>query len=126
MANRSHRSPAERSAFLEAQAADHEPTPAEEAMAALLLEMGVKYRFQLVMTNWKNGKGVILDFALPEDGIPETCIEVDGREHRPGPDGRRDRALAMLGIKTVRVRNQDILEDREGVRAKLMEAFEWT
>ena len=71
MAGRSHRSPEARKRFLEEQAAAHEATPAEEAMASLLLDMGQKYRFQLVCSHWKNGKGFILDFALPEDGIPE-------------------------------------------------------
>jgi very-short-patch-repair endonuclease len=101
-----------------------QPTEAEEAMDSLLEDMGLDAWESQVSLDAV--KGIVIDFLVRISGVGTFAIEVDGPTHRKGPDARRDRRLQLHhGITTIRVKNQDILEDREGVRAKLMEAFRW-
>lgn len=127
--NLSHRSSEERAGFraIAADAMRRDPTLAEEAMAALLLDMGVAYRFQCDLTNWETGKGVIVDFLLIDDaGVPAMCLEVDGPEHRKGPDARRDRSIwNECRLLTLRITNKEILAHPNKVRTKLSKALGW-
>lgn len=123
--NRSARSAEARASFREerADAMRRDPTPAEEAMMSLLVDMGVKFHFQFPTD--AGARGEILDFLVW--AYPRTLIvEVDGPEHKKGPDERRDRYFKYRhALETIRIKNKAILTEPEKVRAKLMEAFGW-
>ena len=65
---------------------------------------GFKFRRQAPIGRY------FLDFYCAE---AKLCVELDGEQHADSQDydGRRDAALAGLGIKTVRIPNLDLFED---------------
>jgi very-short-patch-repair endonuclease len=64
----------------------------------------------------------IADFAVPSRKL---VIEVDGPCHarQRSADARRDRVLARLGWRAVRVSNDEVCRDVEGVVARLRGAL---
>jgi len=120
--NRSARTAEDRSAFRERKAAEFRalPTPAEQAMAALLDLMGLLYAEQVPLEI--GAKGCVLDFLLADKPI---CIEVDGRGHKKGHDARRDRSLVRYhGIRTIRFSNAMVLKEPDKVRVAILGAIE--
>jgi very-short-patch-repair endonuclease len=68
------------------------------------LELGVEFRRQVVIANQ-----FIVDFLAPRIKL---VMEVDGRachERRPCADARRDRKLARLGYRVLRI-DADLVE----------------
>ena len=61
----------------------------------------------------------ILDFYCSELNL---AIEIDGSSHdrKKGYDEARDKFLQQIGIKTIRVTNNEVLNNIEAVRLKLM------
>jgi leucyl-tRNA synthetase len=76
-----------------------DPTCSERLLWSRLSgrQLGVPFRRQLVI-----GERFIADFAAP---ALRLVVEVDGRYHseRRDADARRDRALAKLGWRVVRI-----------------------
>jgi very-short-patch-repair endonuclease len=56
----------------------------------------------------------VLDFYCDQ---LKMCVEVDGHSHdfTTGRDDARDRWLAARGVRTIRIRARDVLENLEGV-----------
>jgi very-short-patch-repair endonuclease len=102
-----------------------EQTPAEESMASILRDLGVMFLAQWPLEG--ESKGEIVDFLVYNDNLgPDLwiAIEVDGPEHKEGPDRRRDMRLWMEhSIKTVRYTNEEVLERYDATRAKVIEAL---
>ena len=48
-----------------------------------------------------------LDFYCP---AARLCVEIDGEQHDPGRDARRDAYLAEYGILTLRIPSLDLFE----------------
>ena len=65
--------------------------------------------------------GFIADFYCAAANL---AIELDGPIHdgNAAADRKRDRAFAELGIRTLRIRNEELEEDLEGVLAKIAAA----
>lgn len=92
------------------------PTKAEEAMKKLLRDefrkYGIWFKTSVPM------HGYIADFAC-ESPYRKLIIEVDGSFHdgREEYDSRRDKILSINGIKTLRVRNEMVLNEPDKVAA---------
>ena len=86
------------------------PTPAERKAVELLARLGFNNQFPIKAPKHR---GTRYDFYILDLYCPRAwlCIELDGSVHgkTKGRDGRRDRALAMMGIKTLRFPNGDVL-----------------
>ena len=54
----------------------------------------------------------ILDFYRVPDRL---CIEIDGQQHDPAYDARRDAWLAERGVRTIRIAAADVLRDPAAV-----------
>jgi len=82
------------------------PSASERALWSALCrrQLGVQFRRQVVVG------GFIADFAAPSARL---VVEVDGGWHRGRErlDARRDRALARLGWRVVRVEAELVLGD---------------
>ena len=63
----------------------------------------------------------IVDFACTKVRL---VVEVDGpyHEERARPDAARDRALAELGWRVLRVTSEDVVGDLDGVLVRVVEA----
>jgi len=61
----------------------------------------------------------ILDFYCSELNL---AVEIDGRSHdkKKGYDESRDNFLYQIGIRTIRFTNEEVLNNIENVRRKLM------
>jgi very-short-patch-repair endonuclease len=81
------------------------PTPSEEALWRVLRcrGMGVEFRRQVVIA-----ERFIVDFLAP---AARFVVEVDGKYHdrRPAADASRDRKLARLGYRVLRLDNELVL-----------------
>jgi very-short-patch-repair endonuclease len=66
----------------------------------------------------------VLDFYCPSERL---CVEVDGGAHQDPTssvnDGSRDRYLADLGIRVVRIDNKDVIDDLDGVKDMIRSYF---
>lgn len=64
----------------------------------------------------------VVDFFLP---AARLVVEVDGRSHdgRLGGDARRDAVLRSMGIRVLRVTNDDVLGDVEAVVEQIRRAL---
>ena len=52
-------------------------------------------------------------------------IELDGGQHAESPEDRhRDRALGALGYRVIRIWNNDVIENLDGVLQRLMSELE--
>ena len=75
---------------------------------------GFKFRRQTVIGPY------ICDFCCPANGL---VIELDGETHTAVRDERRDTFLAQKGFSVLRFRNQDVMENLDGVlKAILLKA----
>ena len=61
----------------------------------------------------------VVDFYCPQCGV---AVEVDGLSHmgRAQPDNRREQAMGKLGLKIVRVTNDDVLANPEAVAEHIL------
>ncbi len=77
---------------------------------------GARFRRQQVVA------GFIVDFYCASARL---AIEVDGNSHLDSEhyDAGRDRALAEMGIRTLRVRNESVATDLAAVLQKIREAM---
>jgi len=113
--NRSHRSATLRNAFCDVVALDmrRDQTEAELAMGSILRDLGLRFEEQYVVEGSRNE---ILDFYIANSPVSGTAIEVDGPEHKKGPDRRRDTKLWMEhSIRTIRFKNDMVLKHPEAV-----------
>ncbi|WP_166039823.1 DUF559 domain-containing protein [Sphingosinicella sp. YJ22] len=69
-------------------------------------QMGHKFRRQHVIFPY------IVDLFCPAKGL---AVEVDGETHAHERDRRRDARLAELGFRTIRVTNDDVRDNMDGV-----------
>ena len=67
---------------------------------------GYKFRRQAILG------GYIADFLCPQKNL---AVEIDGDTHVVEVAAERDVALAANGIKVVRVTNEDVLKNMDGV-----------
>jgi very-short-patch-repair endonuclease len=59
-----------------------------------------------------------VDFVCRERGL---IIELDGGQHAESPEDRhRDRALCALGYRVIRIWNNDVIENLDGVLERLL------
>ncbi|MGC1301953.1 MAG: endonuclease domain-containing protein [Caulobacteraceae bacterium] len=97
-----------------ARAMRREQTPAERAMWRLLRSRGferLKFRRQVPLGSY------IVDFVCLD---PRVVVECDGGQHADNAyDVRRDAWLRQQGFRVLRVWNNDVLEEPEGVDAML-------
>jgi len=75
--------------------------------------LGVRFRRQFVIDRF------VADFYCAD---PPTVVEVDGSAHlgRSVRDAERDRRLTAMGVFVLRVRNEDVLHDLDGVLASIV------
>jgi very-short-patch-repair endonuclease len=77
---------------------------------------GFKFRRQAMIGNR------IADFLCPQRML---VVEIDGHTHvDPVQDARRDDALAVLGYRTIRFTNVDVMDNIEGVLHRLLEKLQ--
>jgi very-short-patch-repair endonuclease len=106
-------------AFLQAQAQRMRtwPTKAERKLWEILEPLGFQRQWPIYAAG-PSSRPYILDFYHPELLL---AVEVDGPSHtrRREHDRRRDRRLALAGIRTVRFANREVETDLEGMRRRL-------
>ena len=94
------------------------PTRSEEALWRLISggKLGVSVRRQKVIGEF------IADFAIPSRHL---VLEVDGASHRlrAAPDARKDRALARLGWRVLRLDAELVLSAPEEALRLVREAL---
>ena len=122
--NRSYRNTDERRAYRK-QAAEqmrlYQSEP-EEAMGAILLDLGLDFVAQADIDI--EPRGEIVDFLVRLEQYKYWAIEVDGPEHKDGPDERRDRRLMnALSIRTLRFKNADLMERPLEVRQTIIDTL---
>ena len=73
---------------------------------------GLRFRRQQIID------GFIMDFYCPTPGL---VVEVDGpvHEQQADYDAERDRILAARGLRLLRIRNEDVHEDLDGVLKRI-------
>ena len=77
---------------------------------------GYKFRRQAVIGPF------IADFLCPKKSL---IVEIDGHTHRdPSADVRRDSRLGELGFRVVRVSNDEVMRNLEGVLTRLLQVLE--
>jgi very-short-patch-repair endonuclease len=95
-----------------------QPTEAESRLWRYLsgakLE-GHKFRRQAILGPY------IADFFCPQKNL---AVEIDGDTHITDADATRDEALRRRGIKVVRVANEDVLKNMDGVLEYLLMQIE--
>lgn len=97
------------------------PTEAEAKLWEELKrkKLGVKFRRQAVMFGW------IADFWCP---AKKLIIEVDGGYHKKPnqikADNHRDKALNVFGIRTLRVKNDEIMNNMPEVLERIEKVLE--
>jgi very-short-patch-repair endonuclease len=66
--------------------------------------------------------GYIIDFYCAS---AKLAVEIDGDSHlhRTGHDALRDRTLAKMGIRTLRISNQEVQQDVKRVLRKISDQF---
>jgi very-short-patch-repair endonuclease len=93
-----------------------EMTPAEKILWNELRgnKLGAHFRRQQVIA------GFIVDFYCHKAGL---VIELDGSIHdgQVEEDAKRDKALSEMGLRIVRIRNEEILKDLSAVMRKIKE-----
>jgi len=96
----------------------HEPTEAEHRLWQLLRAhrfAGYKFRRQVPLDFF------IADFVCFDQRV---IIELDGGQHAESRrDERRDRYLADQGFRTVRIWNNDLFTNEEGVAELILSAL---
>jgi very-short-patch-repair endonuclease len=92
-------------------------TPAEQLVWSLVRDrrLGVKFRRQHPYGTF------VLDFVCLERGL---VVEVDGEQHAESAyDASRDSWLAAEGLRVLRVYNQEVTGNLDGVREAILEAL---
>jgi very-short-patch-repair endonuclease len=84
------------------------PTPAEARLWERLRGSALGVRFLRQEPTF----GYVPDFVSPEAML---IVEVDGRHHSRGTDGRRDRNLTHRGYRILRFSNDEVFLDLERV-----------
>ncbi|MGG5818429.1 endonuclease domain-containing protein [Falsiroseomonas sp. HW251] len=74
--------------------------------------LGVPFRLQHPIANY------VADFAAPSIML---VVEVDGGQHGGDDDVPRDAKLASLGWRVLRFWNNEVMENREGVLARIQD-----
>ncbi|HKY80970.1 MAG TPA: endonuclease domain-containing protein [Sphingobium sp.] len=95
-----------------------EPTEPEKRLWSKLSRSqlgGHKFRRQSVIGPF------IADFLCPQKAL---IVEVDGDTHRVGSDKARDEALNAMGYSIIRIANQDVMRNIEGVCVAILGALE--
>jgi very-short-patch-repair endonuclease len=116
-------------AFIEAHAERmrRSPTPAEAKLWDALKPLGFERQVPMRIRRLKSWRYdlYILDFY---NSARKLAIEVDGSIHRKrkGRDGRRDRRLSAHGIQTLRIWNDEVLNDLEATLTLIRYAGEGT
>ena len=102
-----------------AHAMRHAPTASEAALWLLLSgrKLGVAFRRQVLLAG-----RYVADFLAPSARL---IVEVDGASHRgrAKPDARRDRALARLGYRTLRLEAVVVLRQPAVAVARIQAAL---
>jgi very-short-patch-repair endonuclease len=88
------------------------PTPAERLAWDGLQRLGFKRQYVFSVARKRSASArdwYILDFFHP---AARLCVELDGAVHRKtrGRDSRRDRAIAIEGIRTIRFPNSAVTQ----------------
>ena len=78
---------------------------------------GHKFRRQSVIGTY------IADFLCPQRAL---IVEVDGDTHDEGKDRLRDDALAHLGYRVLRITNDDVMTNMDGVLTMITNALATT
>jgi len=105
---------------MRARAMRSDPTGPEAHLWAHLSRSqlgGYKFRRQVVIGT------AIADFLCPQKGL---IVEVDGDTHDPASDALRDARLSALGYRIVRVSNDDVLRNIDGVLEQLLHILDAT
>ena len=99
----------------------NQPTAPEQRLWGVLRNSqlgGYKFRRQSQIGT------AIADFLCPQKGL---IVEVDGETHAdPVADARRTARLEALGYRVVRVTNEDVMRNLEGVQRHLLDVLEAT
>jgi very-short-patch-repair endonuclease len=97
-----------------------EATPAEKELWRVLRNRavnGLRFRRQHTLD------GLVLDFYCPEVRL---CVELDGGVHDTEAQRERDAArtahLEIRGIRVIRFRNQEVLDDMRSVLTRIAKA----
>ena len=102
-----------------ARAMRNNPTEPEKRLWRMLSNgqvNGFKFRRQQVL-----GQSIV-DFVCPS---AKLIVEIDGWTHDDAvKDARRDASLGMLGYRVIRVSNEDVMTNIDGVRAFILDALE--
>ena len=101
------------------------PTPAERRARELLVAMGFKAQYPIKVPR-KHSAGAFNYYILDlYNERARLCVELDGSVHNrtKGRDGRRDRALVMLGIRTLRFDNSIPLKHPAEFSARVAQAM---
>lgn len=94
-------------------------TNIEKEMSNLLDNLGINYAPFFAL----RGYNIEMDFAIPDLKLD---IECDGSFwHKKISDRKRDYFLKSKGWQTLRFSDQDILNNQDYVRNKIIEAIEW-
>jgi very-short-patch-repair endonuclease len=93
-------------------------TPAEKRLWSALRRNqldGFHFRRQQIIA------GLIVDFYCHASGL---VVEVDGPVHEEQAeyDAERSRILGARGLRVLRIRNEDVMRDIEGVLVRIREA----
>lgn len=101
------------------------PTPAERRAREFLVAMGFKAQYPIKVPRHRSASAFnyyILDLYNERARL---CVELDGSVHRrtKGRDGRRDRALVMLGIRTLRFDNSVVMKRPAEFQARVAQAM---
>jgi very-short-patch-repair endonuclease len=98
------------------------PTPAEQAFAELLQELGVEFEREKIIIYANGQRFLIADFYCEGRN---TIFEIDGGCHKQQAryDDARDRWLLSQGIRTIRFTNTQVLRDHEGCKEKIIETI---
>ncbi len=95
-----------------------EPTEPEKRLWTKLTRSqigGYKFRRQSVIGPY------IADFLCPQKAL---IVEVDGDTHVAGSDDRRDAVLSEMGYRIIRIANQEVMHNIDGVCAAIFGALE--
>jgi very-short-patch-repair endonuclease len=76
---------------------------------------GIKFRRQHLLFGW------IVDFFAPALGL---AVECDGPVHDRERDQHRDAELSRLGVTTIRLENQEVLNDTAACVAAITDVAE--
>jgi very-short-patch-repair endonuclease len=83
----------------------------EEALLMKILPKGWQHQYPMILLGpRKKVWPIIFDAYLP---TAKVAVELDGKMHKSGPDGRRDRMCAFNGIQVLRYANKRLWKEGE-------------